>query len=237
MSIRNEYFQKQQMVEKVVDLGGRIQHRFSEGTLAPELIGSLSNGVEVMYEQLAVQNSAKGTQRSSRNARIAAREALRGRLERIGQTARAMSLDQFFLPRAVSLRALLSTAESWIQQAGPFEQQFVRHGLPAQFIVELRQAIQNLKDARNEETRSRTARHAAAENYRKTLEGALADLDRFEALVRNQLQDDPAVMAEWEIARKVNQPPGRSRKKGAASPSTQQEQQQQTAAETSQAAE
>jgi hypothetical protein len=59
-------------------------------------------------------------------------------------------------------------------------------------------------DIGNGQTRGRAIRSSAIREFDRTMEDAQEHLQRLEALVVNTLQENPAALASWEVARRVD---------------------------------
>lgn len=197
----------QQMLARVFDFGETHAELFSKDTIARELLASIGSALTKLSGHASFQVSGDGAVRTSSVSRIEARKALKTKLETIDQTARAMKLEQFFMPRRRSDAATIAAGEAFARDAEPLKEQFIKQGLPAGFIEDLNAAVGNLRRAGLDHSSSKGARAAAVAGFDDSLKQALSDLERFDALVINTLRDNPAVMAEWKIARHVGRPP------------------------------
>jgi hypothetical protein len=207
---------KQQTLERVFDWGRNRLHLFPEGSAAKDLIASLGEAVRKLNGHASQQVSGSGAVKTSGVGRQEARRELTFQLNAIAQTARVLKLDQFYMPRTRTDAAIIAAGLSFVQQAEPVQQDFLKQGLPKDFIAALNRAVADLQQSALKQTSSKGERSKSIAAFKETLEGAMEDLKRFDVLVKNTLGDNPGVMAEWKIARHVARPP--SAKAAAAPP-------------------
>jgi len=74
---------------------------------------------------------------------------------------------------------------------------FVQHALPPDFLEILKQKIQTFEQAREEYAKVRTACAIGQKTLEVSLRKTLAGAKGFDAIIRNTLGDDPAVLTAW----------------------------------------
>jgi len=213
MKERQKY--TQQMIARVCDFGQRHEGLFPKEAAASELLETLRRDLIDLTTHAADQVSSSGSIRTNRASRAAARKQLQFTLERMYQTARALKLEKFLMPRNQSDEALIDSGSAFAQDAESLKQDFVRQGFPLAFIEDLKSAVQNLRNATMELAVSTAKRKATIAGFDEALKKALDDLALFDALVANTLSDDPTILVEWNHARRVGRP---ARRKPAAPP-------------------
>ena len=80
---------------------------------------------------------------------------------------------------------------------------FLRDELPVDFIPKLRHAASEIQRVLLERSQSRTARVTATQGIEDQLRLASGILPTLDAEVVEQLAGQPALLAEWEIAKRV----------------------------------
>ena len=196
-----------QMLARVADFGATHAELFPKTTIAGELLAAIGSAVTKLSGHSSSQVSGNGAIRNSSGSRTAARKALKKRLEQIDQTARAMQIDKFWMPRKRAVQAIIDSGRAFARDAEPLRKQFIDHGLPETFIDDLNRAVHDLERAMLDQSVSRGSRASAIAGFNDTLNEALTLLQRFEALVSNTMPDNPEIMAAWNIARRVGRPP------------------------------
>ena len=210
--------QKYEMVARVADFAARNVSLLPKKTAAVELTKDIQSAVEKLSEVKASQVAAKEQLRTSTNQRLAKHEALRSQVEAIHQTAEALKTGGFSLPENPRASALFDAARNYADAVGPLKPQFVLHGLPSEFIENLKSAAEELREAIESQVAARGQRKAAIQEFDKALEEGLGYLERFEVLLMNTMSDNASVMASWEVARRVERI--RNSKKAGTAPPT-----------------
>jgi uncharacterized phage infection (PIP) family protein YhgE len=208
--------QKYEMLTRVTDYATKNSSLFPKKTAGAELVKNLQTVAGKLSETKASQSAAKDRVRTSRNQRLAKLEDLRSQLDAIHQTAAALKIEGFSLPEGAGVSTLFDAASNYAEAVEPLKTEFVRHGLPSDFIENLNSAAEDLRAAIAEQVDARGRRKAAIQEFDQALEEGLDYLSRFEALLTNTMSENPSVMASWEVARRVERT--RSFKKAVAAP-------------------
>ena len=140
--------------------------------------------------------------------KAAIREDLRIRHMRpIADIALAMLRDNPVLARIKVPRKrdgdakLLAAASAMAAGASRHRNVFLREELPADFITQLRHAASEIQRVLLERSQNRTARVTATQGIDDQLRRASRILPILDAQVVEQLAGQPALLAEWEIAK------------------------------------
>jgi len=221
MNTRQKY--TQQMITRVYEFGKRNADVFPKKSAAGELLESLRQDILDLDAHSSQQISGNGSIRTSQVSRVSAHKDLQFRLERMSQTARALKLEKFYMPRNHSDEALIDSGEAFAQDAEPFKQDFIKQGFPTSFMDDLKTAVQQLRSAKLEKDAGMAKRKATTASFDTKMKKALDDLTRFEALVAVTLSHSPVLMAEWDHARRVGRPPARRKQPAVTSQSPQSE--------------
>jgi hypothetical protein len=144
-----------------------------------------------------------------RQAKVAAREALRDRLDAIARTAHAIAEktpgfdDAFHLPRKQDDESLLLACPMILDEAEAKQDRFVRHGLPETFVADLKALVDQFEQAvRSVATAKERAKVARKGIVAAQLDG-LAAIRQLDVIVVNQLGHDPEALDHWKEARRV----------------------------------
>ena len=155
--------------------------------------------------------------RRGKSSKALAREALFGRLEDFGRTARAIAQDtpgledKFHLPEPQTDQALITAGRLFAQDAGPFTAQFVGHAMPATFIADLIALVDRFEQAIHERETGKDDRTAARTSIEEALALGTNAALRLDAIVANHLKGDPVPVSVWKRDRRIGYP-NRSRK-------------------------
>jgi hypothetical protein len=138
------------------------------------------------------------------------RESLRARLRAISDTAKTIALDHpelkggfQFKGNSMSYRTLLATARAFLSAAQPIKALFVEYEMPADTFDKLSANITSIEQHTDKGTASRGERVAASASLESVLRRGEEALERFNIAVRNKYRDDPAKLAAWEAARRL----------------------------------
>lgn len=205
-----------EMFIRVRQFGAARPEAFPEGGRGAEVLAQLDAIVAELEAHAATQSSGKRATKEMTALKATARAALREDLEAISRTARAMSLstpgldDKFRLPRNVGDQAWLAAARSFAEDASALSAEFIRRGLPADFIEDLRADIDALEDAIIHSARKSGSRVAATVAIDDAIERGTNAVRELDAIVRNVLRDDPAGLAAWTSASHTARTPRRA---------------------------
>ena len=147
--------------------------------------------------------------RDGRQAKVAAREALRDRLDTIARTARAIAEktpgfdDPFHLPRKQDDDSLLLACPMFIDEAEAKKDRFVRHGLPETFTTDLKTLVEHFAQAVRSVGAAKDRTKVARKGIATTELAGLAAVRQLDVIVANQLAHDPEALAHWEEVRKI----------------------------------
>lgn len=154
------------------------------------------------------------TVRAGVSGKREARDALRNLLRAIARTARAISLDDpalkdtFRLPaNNPSNQLLLDTARSFHTEAAARKDQFIEYGMSANFLADLQTKIDDFERHANEQHTGTSARAATRAGIGAALDELDDEIARFDTIVRNKFAADPAMLAAWETARRLERAP------------------------------
>lgn len=180
------------------------------GALASSLKEELSN-----LSALAVARTAgKGRRQQGTAGRRDARETLRELVEAVADTAKSAASERpdikglFDLAgRDRSDATLVATARAFADAAPAFAGLLVEYGLPATLVGDLRAGADSLEQNISLQADAAGAGVSTTASAEETYQ-RLADLtDRLDPIVRNKYRDNPAKLAAWERARRLESAP------------------------------
>jgi len=155
------------------------------------------------------QATGIGAARQSTLKRAAARLELLRLLNAISRTARTMEeldptlFQQFRVPRGEGDQAVLAAAVSFAAAARPLEAEFVRRGLTDNFIEDLEVRTVALREAGGHKIESRRSHVTATANIDSLIERGLKAVRQLDCFMRNTYDNDPAMLATWVSASRV----------------------------------
>jgi hypothetical protein len=194
---------KYEMFLRVREFGARRAADFPDGSLGRQLLARLDTAIEELDMHTAAQTSGRGAAQEGTASKAAARDELRRDLEAISRTARAMALstpgleNKFRAPRSVSDQALLATARAFAADALPLKIEFVRRGLPEDFLEDLSADIEAFEQAIAQTIQKREAQVSATAAIDGSIERGTNAVRELDAVARNKFDADPSALAAW----------------------------------------
>ncbi|HEX8494282.1 MAG TPA: hypothetical protein VF658_15645 [Pyrinomonadaceae bacterium] len=182
-----------------------------------ELIATMRTAVTTMETEGARQEAAERDRKEATDEKDAASAALLEQLRGYNRIARGMKkltpgiANLFAMPRNNSDQALLNAARAIYAAASANPEPFTERGMPADFLTSLEAAINRFTRAiaaQDEALRRQTSATAALNTAEKQLTDAMSE---FSPIVVTQFQNDPAVLAEWRSASRVERAPRRTK--------------------------
>jgi hypothetical protein len=150
-----------EMLVRVRDFGTAYAHLFPKSTLAQQAFATVIAGVGEIDAHDLTEASASVSARATRKS--VARKSLVERLTLIRKTAGVLAganeqLREHFALDARNDDALLRTARQFVKQAAPVAAQFIEHGMPPTFLVDLGTLIETFEEALRDRGMSRDDR-------------------------------------------------------------------------------
>ena len=205
-------FENIEMFERVVNFGTTHTDLFPPGTLAAGTFQALGAAITKISNEAADQISGKNGRRRKSAVRATARMALREQIQRISDTAAAISLDvpgfadSFRMPEQRGDKAIIHVAKSFGNEAVAVREQFLLHHLPPDFIESLNGTIAKLEDAIVEQASTNIRGISATRSIEGTIEDCHKLVQRLDAVVANIVGDNVLLKAEWDQTRRVGHP-------------------------------
>lgn len=190
---------------------------FTGRSRAGELVVIIRTAVATMETEGAKQEAAERDRKEATDEKEAAGDALVERMRGYNRIARGMKklmpgiASQFAMPRSNSDQAILNTAHAMHAAASANPEAFTARGMPADSQTAFEAAINrftNAIDAQDAALRRQTNATAALNAAEKQLTDALSE---FSPIVVTHFQNDPAVLAEWKSASRVERAPRRAK--------------------------
>ena len=200
---------------------------FSAGSRAAQWAAQLKEELAKVAALDVAKASGTGERRQATTGRRELRESLRAQLAAFSDTAEAVGLDhpeaRGKFPRARadnSDRTLVAVARSFVAAATPLKALFVEYEMATDFIDRMRadaDALDAQMTRQTEGTGSSISTNAAiAEGL-----GRLDEfVERLAVAVRNKYRNDPAKLAAWESAHRLERAPRRNRNADSSGAST-----------------
>ena len=205
------------MFIRVRQYGEAHAEAFPAGSRGNEVFAELNSVIARLEEYASAQESGARAAKEGTALKGAARAALREDMEAVARTARAMALttpgldDKFRLPRNLGDKSWLAAARAFAADAGPIQAEFIKRGLPADFIADLNADIEAFDEAINSRAAKTGARVAAAVAVDATVERGVNAVRELDAIVKNVFRNDSAALAGWTSSSHTERQPRRAR--------------------------
>jgi hypothetical protein len=198
-----------EMFRRVDDLGPVYAEQFSADSYGGGLFAHLKTMIKGLEEHALRQSTGRSSVREGVSSKSAVRDELLRRLEAISRTARVIAFTQpgveekFRFNRAVGDQTLLQLAYTFAADAEPLKDEFIKRGMAATFIEDLKEEAKAFEDAISRKAQGRSAHVAASAEIDDLIEQGMRIVRELDALFRNIFADDPATLAKWESASHV----------------------------------
>jgi hypothetical protein len=140
------------------------------------------------------------------------RTLIRDHMEPIAEIARAdlpptPGLDALRMPKGTpSAQQLAAVARGMAKQAAPYVDLFVAGGRSKDFIAQLTAAADAMMVADEERLQSRGRLSGATKGLTEKLAAGRKAVRVLNALMKSALKDDPALLANWRVVKRVRKP-------------------------------
>ncbi len=215
-------YEREQRVDVYMDAAAEdLPANSKGGTLAASLKALLTRAAAQDVERAA--NTSK--RRQGTGGREKARTALRKMVKSVWDTHKSIALDRpdikglFESPSKIKNdRALVTTARNYADTADSLASVFAEYGLTAAFFNNMRVQADRLEA----HAALQVAGVGAGVDTNAALDETLREADevvaRLDTVVRNRYRDDPAKLAAWESASRVERAPRRKAEDDTAPP-------------------
>lgn len=183
----------------------------SKGRQAAERLAEIIGEIR-QYD--AERVSGMGAQKQATLGKRGLRASLRAQVKAVSKTNETIALDRpefrgrfLWSGKSVDDQTLLATARSFAEGAGPHQTLFTEYGLPADFLQKLNTAIGAFEQLIGEQNAGTGARVTAGAALGDAIDRGEQELERMDTAVRNKYRDDPARLAAWESARRLERAP------------------------------
>ena len=206
-------YQYIEMLGRVVEFGEAHTELFPKDTFSGEAFSALGAMLTEFSGHANAHMSSRKAGRDNRRAKLAAREGLIQQLLRVGNTAAAISIDtpivhsKFRVMRQDRRRdaAVLQCAKAFAEEAESSKEAFGKHRLP---IETLNSTIADFEAIVSKTLASKAEQANAKTGIEEARVESLKLLQRVDAVVANTLADDPTLIAEWKLRRRLGGSPG-----------------------------
>jgi hypothetical protein len=198
------------------------QHGLSRAAAFPansrgrELYAVVDTSIKDIERYAATQAQHARALKEKTAQRKVASDALRKAMGAISRTARSMSPsapgmeERFRLPSNKDGQTWLAAARAFVAEGEPLADEFVRRGMPADFVDDLKARILGFEQSADGQAQKSAEQVAATASLAGAAERGLEAVRELNAIVRNIYADNEAELAAWESASHVARAPRRA---------------------------
>ncbi len=200
---------RHEMLVRVRDFGLARGDRFPKSTRGGEAFAAVDAAVNNLNQHAATEFSSRRGARGGASTDTAAYRALVEMVEAMSRTGRAVALDtpgaedRFRVTKAQGRRGIMNAARAFARDAEPLASQFIAHGMPEDFVAQLKAKIAGFEQVLHEREARKELNASSRASMNAALESGLAAVQRLDAIVGNVLGDDAAATASWAVARRI----------------------------------
>ena len=185
--------------------------KFPVGSVGGTLFAQVAAAVPQAQGQAVDQKSAQSDREQATLTKAQIHPDLHDQLKAISESAHTLAdlgtpgLEaKFRMPRSAGNGALLTAARQFFKDATPMKAQFLTVNLPADFLDTLDQTITNFDNATDDQSGGEGGQVSATVSLAGTNATARKALRNLRTIVRNTFKNDPAALAEWELASHID---------------------------------
>lgn len=175
---------------------------------------SLNTDLNLLDTTGGLRFSAIGTRASATVSKAAATAELRRQVRKIANTADTLEDNEpgfdnkFLVPRRnLSTATLLEVARAFAADAAPVKDLFEGLGMPADFITDLQDAINDVETSIGQQDSGQLNSVLSNAEIETILKRQLQNKRMLNTVILNLFADNPAKITEWETAYRVERPP------------------------------
>lgn len=183
---------------------------FPAGTKGGDVAASLKAELANLSTLDVTKATGASARRQSSVGRRDFRESLRAQVAAVCATAEVIALDHAEVkgsfPRTRADKSdstLIAVARSFAESAAPLRSLFVEYNMPADFMDSLKSDADALERHISLQSEGAGARVDANASITETLKRVDELIERLDVVVRNKYRTDPAKLAAWESARRL----------------------------------
>jgi hypothetical protein len=195
-----------EMFQRVRDFGTAHRDVFPNGSAGAQAFAKVADAVAAFETHLDAKST---TAAQSRQTKTTARNALKARMRGVIRTSRGVARvaadgrKALRMPVRRSDIALLTAARACVKAAKPIEADCMHLGLPATFLADLRDAIDDYERVIRDRRTHRDAAAAAQKGITAAIADGFAAIRTLDIVVTNAVEKDPERFAAWRRDRRL----------------------------------
>lgn len=205
------------MFKRVRNFDAAHNNLFPAGTLARELFDAVGGIVNDLEGHAAAEDAGRGTARQGTAGKAVARAAILEGLAILRRTSRTMSSvapgleEKFRLPHKGDDQELLNVARAALTEAEQYKAEFLRREVQERVFQDLRANIAAFEAALANQNTGKEESLTAGASIDAAIDRGMDAIRQLDPIVRNKLQNNPATLAAWLSAKRIERAPRRSK--------------------------
>lgn len=222
--MRDTEIREVQSLERMDDFERPRTADFPRTGLGGQKFAEVKTLLTELHQLGEAQAAADGAAQASAEAKRRAKLSLQQKMRAMRETAKAMEPDEpgisdrFKLPTGRSEEALLNSARAFFSTATPRKAGFVAREMPETFLDDLSETINEFETAAGDLNLYTANRVSATAGIKSRLARAAKLRKEIDPIVRNKYRNDPASLAAWKSASRVERPPKKQKQSAPTQP-------------------
>ncbi|MFN0123259.1 MAG: hypothetical protein ACKV2V_22375 [Blastocatellia bacterium] len=201
-----------EMYTRVREFGQKFRGEFPEGSRCFQLLADLDRAMTSINHAEHTRRVEAGNVIDESNERNELRDSLKSQLAAISRTAKGIALERkgfdrkFRVPSRGADQDLVAVAQAIVAAVIPVQGDFIHEEMPADFLTELQETITAFTQVIERQGGAREEKSSATDSLNGAFQEATRIVRKMDAPVRNRFQGNPAVIAKWEKASRIERP-------------------------------
>jgi hypothetical protein len=120
--------------------------------------------------------------------------------------------EKFRSPGRLSDQELLTLARATATDALTFKEEFIKRGFPPDFLEDFNEDRERFEEAMSRQTQGGSVQVSSTAAVEDLAAEGMETLRELDPIMRNLFEDDPAALAAWLTARRIERAPRRKKR-------------------------
>lgn len=212
--------------KRVRDFDAAHANLFPAGTLGRDLFDAIGDVITGLEGHATTESAGRGAARQGTASKAVAKAAIIEDMAILRRTARSLAFkmpgleEQFRVPYRQDGQELIFTARAALAAADPLKAEFLQREVPESVFQRLTANINAYETALTERNTAKEESLTAAASIDAAIESGMEALRQLDPIVRNKLHNNPATLAAWLSAKRIERPTRRNHNNTPPTPQT-----------------
>ncbi|MBV8858608.1 MAG: hypothetical protein JOZ02_16865 [Acidobacteria bacterium] len=214
------------MFKRVRDLDAAHDNLFPAGTLGRDLFDTIGGVINDLDGFASAESEGEGTARQGTISKATAKAAINEDLGIFRRTARSMSgvipgiEEKFPLPYKLDGQELVAAARAALAVAVEHKAEFIRREVQERVYQDLETNLAAYEAALTSQNTGKGARQEAGVSIDAAIDLGMDTLHQLDPIFRNKVHNNPALLAAWLSAKRIERAPRRNKTNKPPTPAT-----------------